>query len=362
MKKISITLCLMLMLTACTNGTTAIDVASSLSTENIITEISAEEKIEYPAIIKTTAKNIELTYHSEGIFCIFTGEKFGFIKENGIEITSYVYDFAQPFNEGLAYVMKNDKYGFIDKEENEIIPLVYDKVSSFSEGLAYFEIGNNYGFINKNGEEMFLLDCDSVSSFKKGNAYFSIDGKYGFIDTNGKKVIDNIYDDANFFNNGFAVVRNGANIGAIDKKGNEIIPTEYNWINIEKDYFVTYKDDMITYFDFSGKKINSNENILSIIVTYDNYTIFTNNTHYGVLDSNKNTILSPIYNYISFIEGSNLFIVNLNGKYGIINDKGELKVPLQYDNIHIPYESKETAYVIVRIVFYTASKTTKSKE
>ena len=301
MKKILITLCLMLilMLIACTNGTTDIDVASSLSTENTITEITAEEKIEYPIVIKTTAKNIEATYRSEDIFCIFTGEKLGFLKEDGTEITSYIYGFAYLFNEGLACVMKDNKYGFIDREGTEIIPLLSDKATPFSEELAYFEL-------------------------------------------------DNIYDDINFFNNGFAIVRSGGNVGIIDKKGNKIIPTEYNWINIEKNYFATSKNDMITYFDFFGKKINSDEVIFSIVKTYDNYTIFINNAHYGVLDSNKNIILSPVYNYIKFIEGSDLFIIKLNDKYGIINDKGEIKGPLQYDNIHIPYRNEETAYAIIR--------------
>ena len=66
------------------------------------------------------------------------------------------------------------------------------------------------------------------------------------------------------------------------------------------------------------------------------------------MDSNKNTILSPVYNCIKFIEDSDLFIINLNDKYGIINDKGEIKVPLQYDHIYGPYtESQKITHAII---------------
>jgi len=108
MNKKLIIICFMLILTACTNNAIVTD-EKALS-ENNIYESNVEEKIEYPLIIKPTSREISLAYQSEGIFCIYTGEKFGFVKENGTEITPYIYDFAYPFSEGLACVMKDGKY------------------------------------------------------------------------------------------------------------------------------------------------------------------------------------------------------------------------------------------------------------
>ena len=75
-----IVLLFMFMLTACTNSNTNTETTDSLSTENVIAEISAKEEIEYPIIIETIANAIEFAYQHEGVFWIYTGGKFGFLK------------------------------------------------------------------------------------------------------------------------------------------------------------------------------------------------------------------------------------------------------------------------------------------
>lgn len=312
-----------MLLTACSNDneTEKIEDLSPTTTntmeETFTTEADIQVVSSYPRVLETTAEDIEYVYHSNGMFCIFTGEKFGFLHEDGREITPFIYDNAYPFNEDLACVMKDGKYGFIDKDGKEKIPFVYDKAASFSDGLAYFEIENTYGFINQEGEEMFLLDCDSVSSFTEGRAFFSVGGKYGYIDKNGKKVIDNIYDDAHYFKEGLAKVRKGIYTGVIDTEGKEIIPVDYDNLQIDEKNIKTIKDDVETYFDFAGKKIISSE------VNDD-------------VDDNQ------------IGEDNNLFIVCQDEKYGIKDDKGELKVPFKYDYIYSQDTKNGEAYVVIR--------------
>jgi len=321
-----------------------------LNTDNSTIESAAETIPGYPRILKPTTKWIEFAYQSENIYCIWTGEKFGFMNDEGKEITSYVYDNASPFNEGLACVMKEGKYGFINADGIEIIPLIYDNANSFSEGLAYFEINDKYGFMNKDEEEVFLLDCDSISSFKEGMAFYSVNGKYGFIDAAGTIVIDNIYDDVSFFERGLAVVQKGIYVGVIDKAGNEILPIIYTSASINESYIVIMKDDVIDYYDFSGKKIYNNDG--QIVQINDDHYIYTIDEKSGVSDKYGNNVLPPVYEQIEYIENSNFFIVCKDEKYGIIDDKGELKVPFMYDGIYTPYNKSsinKITYVNVRL-------------
>jgi len=322
-----------------------------LNTDNSTIE-SADETISgYPRILKPTANRIKSVYQSENIYCIWTGEKFGFMNDEGKEITPYVYDHASPFNEGLACVMKDGKYGFINVDGIEIIPLIYDNANSFSEGLAYFEMNDKYGFINKDGEEVFLLDCDSISSFKEGMAFYSVNGKYGFIDAAGTSVIDHIYDDVSFFERGLAVVRKGIYVGVIDRAGNEILPIIYTSASINESYIVIMKDDVIDYYDFSGKKIYNDDGQIEHIS--DDYYIYKIDGKSGVSDKYGNDVLPSVYEQIEYIENSNLFIVSKDEKYGIIDDKGELKVPFLYDGIYTPYNkngiNNNHTYVMVRL-------------
>lgn len=256
-------------------------------------------KSQYPKILTPTSiDQIDYAVNSEGVFCVYDGEKYGFMDDSGKEITRYIYDYAYPFSEGLACVRLGGKFGFIDDKGDTIISLAYDKAGSFSDGLAYFEAGDKYGFIDKNGNVAFLLNCDSVSSFKEGLAYFSDGGKIGFIDETGKVAIKPVYDDANYFQDGLAKVRLGLKLGIIDKNGTEIVPVDYDKISFDSGFIITE----------SGGK-------------------------YGCFDKNGNLIFKPVYDNITMLPGEDSAIVYQGDQPEIVDFKGNIEVSAKYDSI-----------------------------
>lgn len=56
---------------------------------------------------------------------------------------------------------------------------------------------------------------------------------------------------------------------------------------------------------------------------------------YGVVDINGNTILEPKYDNITYLPEIGDFIVEANGKVGILGSKGESKVQIMYDSIQL---------------------------
>ena len=96
-------------------------------------ESNAEDKEDittpqYPLVARPSSTDtIEFAFDSEGIYCIFNGEKYGYMTNDGTEITDYIYDYATPFSEGLACVAMDGKYGFLDKEGEIALPFIYDE-------------------------------------------------------------------------------------------------------------------------------------------------------------------------------------------------------------------------------------------
>jgi hypothetical protein len=300
-----------------------------------------------PTIITPDSTTDEIVYatNSEGILCIYDGKKYGFIAEEGNEVTPFIYDKAYPFSEGKACVYRNGKYGFIDSQGDVAIPFIYDKASSFHDGLAYFEVDDQYGFIDENGNQVVFLNCDSVSSFNEGLAYFSIDGKYGYINKNGSEVIKPIYDDAGYFKNGFAKVRIYDKVGMIDKCGQEVVPIDYDDVSMEDGFFITQLDEK--YGCTNGK----GEIILPPSFDYiyvDQGTInYSINDKSNIIDANGDSIETK-YDNISKVPSSNFSIVEINGKYGIINLADKVIVPLIYDWINSwDFGSKNNATIQV---------------
>lgn len=311
MRKFLFLMLILIMMTGCSNDRSKVITDSSGGTSqtsdetqqsSVMTKMPPSEeplKSQYPIILTPDSTNqIDYVVNSEGIFCVYNGEKYGFMNDSGNEITPYIYDYAYPFSDGLACVRRGGKYGFIDDKGDTIIQLTYDKAGPFTEGLAYFEAGNKYGFIDKNGNVAFLLNCDSVSSFKEGLAYFSDGGKYGFINETGKVVIKPIYDDAGYFQDGLAKVRVGLKLGVIDKNGTEIVPVDYDDISFDSGFIIAQ----------SGGK-------------------------YGCFDKNSNLIIKPVYNSITMLPGEESAIVYQGDHPEIIDFKGNIEVSTKYDSI-----------------------------
>ncbi|NML24103.1 WG repeat-containing protein [Pseudoflavitalea sp. G-6-1-2] len=91
--------------------------------------------------------------------------------------------------------------------------------------------------------------------------------------------------------------RNTLGIGLISRKGDVIVPPIYKSIEIGFSYGVCQvgKDDK-----------------------------------YGLVDTSGKEIVAPIYDYIGQVEDSMMLVKN-SEKYGLINLKGEILIPIQYN-------------------------------
>lgn len=84
------------------------------------------------------------------------------------------YDYVRSFSDGLAAVELDGKWGFIDKTGEEVIPLEYSFVMPFSEGVAWVTSSNQrhnpWGLIDKEGNEVLPHEYYNPSPFSEGLA------------------------------------------------------------------------------------------------------------------------------------------------------------------------------------------------
>ena len=343
---------------------------------------TAEEEPEWPKIVYTDFKP-KSAFPAENTFCVYNSGEYLFLTQEGKNLTGDTYGKAYPFHEGLACVAKAGKYGYINPKGETAIPFVYDDAAPFMEGLAYFSRDGEYGFMDKTGEPKFYLDCDSVSQFVEGLAYFCIDGRYGYIDTNGDTVIEPDYDDAGYFKDGVAEVVKDSKRGIIDKTGREIVPTEYIEIEKVESCFLAKGENAYDVFDWKGNVLsrqefdwaydssiyeqeelgNKEKGISGIICRgklykFDNYynisrvipekrlvTVYGDDGKYGVIDFEGKIKIPVSYEEISYNEAGNVFVLQATGgKWGVLgdNDFTTWRVPLSndYDSISSPESGK----------------------
>lgn len=262
-----------------------------------------------------TEQNKKITY--ERIAIQGNENYYGFVSSKGDTVIPLgKYDFLDSLDiKGMIRTHNNGKEGFIDINQSIVIPFDYYRVSNFSENLA---------------------------AVKKDK-----DGKEGYINRKGELVIDYRFDSARWFYNGIADVEIDNKTGFIDKNGNIVIPIEYDYvISTKADNFVAVsKNDKLAFFSNKGKQltdfifdeVHKRDIENDYVVGAYGLVLVSKKDKYSYLDNSLKTVI-PFgkYDYAETFTKDRLAIVRQKNKYGVINDKGELLIPLEYDLIEHP--------------------------
>ncbi|MCL1858952.1 MAG: WG repeat-containing protein [Oscillospiraceae bacterium] len=329
---------------------------------------------------------------SDGLAIAYKDGKVGLIEKNGNVVIDFIYNDISCFYDGLAKVCIDGKYGYINQNGEIVIPLIYDYVFDFSNGFARFwkddthgvidtagnivfpfeydshieDIGDGFfvkwrddgkcGLINKSGEIVLPEEYEMIRRFQEGLAVVQKDGKFGYIDMTGDIIIPIEYKSARDFNDGMAIVElfDGRNITGysrawstwayINKSGEIAFTVKYN-------FFYEFSDDglaMVSNYDNSGaygvyRKYGfidkSGEIVIPMI--YEGATPFEyglaavyGGNKSGVIDTTGDFVVELIYDSVRSIIGEGkIIIAEKNTKYGLLNNKGEVILAFEYDNI-----------------------------
>lgn len=217
----------------------------------------------------------------------------------------------------------------------------YDEVSCLSDGVAWVKKGTQFGIVNAQGKVLVAPNAkttyDDVRLFVHGLAPVAKDGMWGFINKQGKVIVPIKYDYVEEFNQdtGLATVWKDDKSGLIDAAGKTILPIKYDKITRIKAGGWLVETD--------GKKIILDNKLQSVAnLEYESVWDFSDNDtttqviktkggKRGLIDIKGNLLVPFEYDVIySFKDGLASF--QQNNKYGFLNEQGKVVVPAKYDH------------------------------
>ena len=189
-------------------------------------------------------------------------------------ISENEYDNIFPLNNGKFIVSKYKKYGIIDLLGNNIIPITYDCIE-FTGNNFILKLGKKYGVFNDKGEKIIDFIFDTITSTENNNYIVSKN-----------------------------ISKNKTTFGLINSKGEAVFDAIYTSI------------------------LEINSSTFKVSLGGVSYLI-----------NEKEAIISPKYESIDPLDFSavskNTLLVKSKNKSGIINSKGELLIPLLYEDIEL---------------------------
>lgn len=177
---------------------------------------------------------------------------------------------------------------------------------TYFEGLVAVAQEGKYGFLNSHCDLVIPIAYDAVGVFSEGLASVEKDNKSGFIDMQANVVIPFDYDRPSRFSDGLARVRKDGRYIFIDKTGTEVL-------DVDKYYNLN---------PFSYAKI-----------FLDGLALVEAEAKQGLINK-KGKLIAPIqYDLIDlpFLEG--LVVVKQNDKYGFLNQQGQEVVSPKYNSV-----------------------------
>lgn len=237
-------------------------------------------------------------FHDPNVTAALLEDRIVFINKWNEIVFANSYDEVEledAFVWGLCIVAKNGKYGIIDNKGRERLPLSFAKIIRDDEGFRIEENGK-WGLVND--------QCMPVTPFMFESLYFVTD------DYRRKNL--------------YAKISN--RVGIIDYKGKVIVPIEYERLEeIGSGYFLAEKNNRkgilkesepccvidAIYDDCERVEVTINVNYIS-------YYKVTLNGKKGLLDDKGETIFSINYNEIQSI-GAGFFMVEKDSKKGVLN-------------------------------------------
>lgn len=316
---------------------------------------------------KFDADNIYFRYAGrDDLFHVNEDGKRGILNTAGKLIIPTIYDNnldSFDFNKGnIASYTLNNKCGYISDKNEIILKNIYERCSAFSEQRAAVRLNNKWALIDQKGVLLSDFIYDEINAFSNGLAVVSINGKYGYIDIDGKIVIPLIHVLALEFSNELARVgsiyspyyfigRDGKK--KFDVKFDHVYPFVGNYAVIRKEVgsselygLIDEKGDTYLKPTFQEIIIYENNPKFAMIKKTKSGTVKV-----GVMDiETKKIVVEPVYDYISMhsYNKANTKMIsfrNEEGKSGWMNQKFEIVIPAQFDEILSEFRNGNIALI-----------------
>jgi len=281
-----------------------------------------------------------LNYVGDKYFKFSVIGKYGIMDQEGLVIAEPEYDQVDTFRNGLVKVLKS-KYGVIDKSNKLFIPFEYDDLIIDSLYIRVMQLKTEdgklkekWGLFDLRGNKLISPKYAKMNEYSDGLiAVMKEDASWGYITPKGATEIIFRYSKAENFNHGLAKVLVPYSVlrqehpAIIDKEGDYVIsPADYNFymlglIKIDRNKRANYVIPRKKYYWY--QKVT------------DKYIKVEQNGYYGIITTDGKEIIPPIYDNVFGPSENGLSLVEKNGKKGVVDKFGKFTYKLndKYEKI-----------------------------
>jgi|GEM_PF-1465848 len=220
----------------------------------------------------------------------------------------------------------DEKYGYKDQDGNIVIDPEYDRVFASQKEyiVACKREPSDYAYFAFDYKGK-LIDKSNVLYSAAGLAIFSENGKYGVLDAAGNQILPAEYDEVKILDyENISVCLNGKY--GLYNCGKEIVPVKYDSLAIGRSY--TANNEIYRYILAKSLVDEKHEEM------ENQHVAWVGNYKPSLYDFD-NGLLYEDCDSIKYFEEEKLFVIEKDGKEGVIDTQGNIVIDLVYDDIAV---------------------------
>ena len=286
-----------------------------------------------------------LIYHVSFIILLAQNDLTDTIKSVAENTDTSAIEEAHYYRKTLLLYESNSKYGYVDEFHNVIVPAIFDGADQFQNSSAIVRIGNNTGTIDINGFYILPLEYSALTRYKSKYFLAKKLGKYGIIDSIGNIIVPILYQDYMIEHDGLLILKINDKIGLFDFNKLEwvIMPKYTNMFIHPLMIGGSYRRVSCDLIDPLTYKVIDSTYATTVLTKLGNILVGKDNK-YGIVNAKNNIIVPIIYDYLGKMPyRHNFFLGKKNGKYGLLTEENIMLTDFVYDEI---YEASDYLIVI----------------
>lgn len=258
---------------------------------------------------------------------------FGLVNDKGVKIldTNFlnILSFENDYKNGYITVNQENKYGLVNFSGDVILDNTYEKIENIY-GEKYFVVidSGKQKLINKSGEDVLTSGFDEIVQIAYSGIIFKLNNKYGFMDYEGNVKIPANYDDLVEINNDIFKFGKEQKFGLINIEENQLVDSIYTGISYNKkaNIYIAEDDKFVSYILNSGFEVKLT-GLLSEVNTDSGYMKINQDGEYKYYNFKFEQ-----KNIQDILPSNKIFVSKKDGKFGFVNNKGNVVVDYIYDD------------------------------
>lgn len=272
--------------------------------------------------------------------------KKGLVDNTGTIIAENIYQeitgLTTQYEDGYIITAEDGKKGVIKSDKTIVLEPKYEEIQPVYGNQCYAVRENGTNKIVNEKQETFLEGRFSqVKEINGENITYQNDGKYGVMTLQGEEKIAPTYDDLSFAFSEYYIAKNGENYGVISLANETKLDFVYTYITYEKqaDFIQAQTKNLETQLLDRNWEVKVT-GVVSEMNTNKNYIKVREGENYQYY----NFKLEPKSN-TQILQGNTLFLSKKDGKYGYVDEDGQVIVNYLYDDAT---EQNNYGYVSVK--------------